>query len=321
MPTYLNSKHFYVYILAVMVTTTRRGIGLSIAGSYLWEYENANACLISFNKEEEVYSMKKHTLGLAVMIALAMGVIGGQTTAHASSTHTVETGDTLWEVARDNAVSVEDLLTWNNLDSSLIFPGQALKIESNIETYTVKKGDTLSHIAEKHNISLTELMSWNEISGHLIYPGDLLALEDMEISSPKSDVKSSQAKVQTPAASPPTKKAQEQTNPPVAKAPAPSAPAGKEMSVTATAYTAYCAGCSGITYTGIDLRSNPNQKVIAVDPNIIPLGSRVWVEGYGEAIAGDIGGAIKGNIIDVFLEDKQDALNWGRKTVTIRILD
>ena len=103
--------------------------------------------------------------------------------------------------------------------------------------------------------------------------------------------------------------------------PTPTSPTTKEMSVTATAYTAYCEGCSGITFTGIDLRSNPNQKVIAVDPSIIPLGSRVWVEGYGEAIAGDIGGAIKGNIIDVFLEHRQDALNWGRKTVTIKILE
>lgn len=266
--------------------------------------------------------MKKHTLGLAVVIALAISVIGGQTTTNASSTHTVETGDTLWKIALDNAVSVADLLTWNELDSSLIFPGQAVKIDKNIETYTVKKGDTLSDIAEAHNITLTEFMRWNEISGHLIYPGDQLALEDGEVSSPTSDVKSSQEQVQTPAASPPTEKTQQETKPPVAKAPAPSAaPSGKEMSVTATAYTAYCAGCSGITYTGIDLRSNPNQKVIAVDPNIIPLGSRVWVEGYGEAIAGDIGGAIKGNIIDVFLEDKQDALNWGRKTVNIRILE
>ena len=52
----------------------------------------------------------------------------------------------------------------------------------------------------------------------------------------------------------------------VAKAP-PASTSGQEMTMTATAYTAYCEGCSGITYTGIDLRSNPNQKVIAVDPN------------------------------------------------------
>ena len=65
--------------------------------------------------------------------------------------------------------------------------------------------------------------------------------------------------------------------------------------MTATAYTAHCNGCSGITATGINLRANPNLKVIAVDPSVIPLGSKVWVEGYGYAVAGDTGGAIKGN--------------------------
>lgn len=270
--------------------------------------------------------MKKHIFVLAVIAALSIGILSGQ--ASASSIHSVESGDTLWDIARDNNISVEDLLTWNELDSILIYPSQELKIEKEAEIYVVKKGDTLFDIAKDRNISLNELMEWNNISGHLIYPDDQLALDKTKKSSPQANVKSSQAK--TPVPTPPVAKAKVETKvekkvnktvPPVAKTPTPSPPTTKEMSVTATAYTAYCEGCSGVTYTGIDLRSNPNQKVIAVDPTIIPLGSRVWVEGYGEAIAGDIGGAIKGNIIDVFLEDRQDALNWGRKTVTIKILE
>ncbi|MFB4259596.1 peptidoglycan binding domain-containing protein [Niallia circulans] len=89
----------------------------------------------------------------------------------------------------------------------------------------------------------------------------------------------------------------------------------------ATAYSADCNGCSGVTATGIDLKANPNQKVIAVDPNVIPLGSRVYVEGYGEAIAGDTGGAISGNKIDVFVPSQSDAINFGRKTVKVTVLD
>jgi 3D (Asp-Asp-Asp) domain-containing protein/peptidoglycan hydrolase CwlO-like protein len=92
------------------------------------------------------------------------------------------------------------------------------------------------------------------------------------------------------------------------------------FTVTATAYTANCDGCSGVTSTGIDLNSNPDAKVIAVDPNVIPLGSIVDVEGYGHAIAGDTGGAIKGNKIDVFISDQQAAANWGVRTVKITIL-
>ena len=89
----------------------------------------------------------------------------------------------------------------------------------------------------------------------------------------------------------------------------------------ATAYTAFCEGCSGITANGTDLRANPGLKVIAVDPNVIPLGTHVWVEGYGEAIAADTGGAIKGNRIDLFMPSEDNANNWGRRTVTVEILN
>ncbi len=95
---------------------------------------------------------------------------------------------------------------------------------------------------------------------------------------------------------------------------------GKEFYVTATAYTPNCNGCSGITATGVNIKSNPNMKLIAVDPNVIPLGSKVWVEGYGYAIAADTGGAIKGNKIDILVSSKSAAKNWGRKKVRIKVL-
>ncbi|WP_188207834.1 3D domain-containing protein [Alkalibacillus aidingensis] len=98
-------------------------------------------------------------------------------------------------------------------------------------------------------------------------------------------------------------------------------PVKETMYVTATAYTANCDGCSGTTYTGIDLNKNPDQKVIAVDPDVIPLGSTVWVEGYGTAVAGDIGGAIQGDRIDVFIPSEEEAKRYGVKQVKIEILD
>ena len=100
-----------------------------------------------------------------------------------------------------------------------------------------------------------------------------------------------------------------------------SEPAGKEFYVTSTAYTANCNGCSGYTATGINLRANPNIKVIAVDPSVIPLGTKVYVEGYGYAIAADKGSAVKGFKIDVFVPSKADAYRWGRKRVKIKILN
>ncbi|QNF27716.1 G5 and 3D domain-containing protein [Metabacillus elymi] len=95
----------------------------------------------------------------------------------------------------------------------------------------------------------------------------------------------------------------------------------KEFYVNSTAYTASCSGCSGTTATGVNLRANPNAKVIAVDPNVIPLGTKVYVEGYGYAVAADTGSAIKGNKIDVFIPTKSAAYRWGSKKVKIKILD
>lgn len=95
---------------------------------------------------------------------------------------------------------------------------------------------------------------------------------------------------------------------------------GKEFYFSSTAYTASCNGCSGKTATGIDLHANPGAKIIAVDPSVIPLGTKVYVEGYGYAIAADTGTRIKGNKIDVFFASQSDAYRWGQRTVKIKIL-
>ena len=102
---------------------------------------------------------------------------------------------------------------------------------------------------------------------------------------------------------------------------APAEPAGRTLIVSATAYTASCTGCSGITATGINLKANPGLKVIAVDPNVIPLGSKVYVEGYGYAVAGDTGGAIKGNKIDLFMAKQSSAIAFGRQQVKVTVLN
>ena len=92
----------------------------------------------------------------------------------------------------------------------------------------------------------------------------------------------------------------------------------KTLVVSATAYSRHEAGLSNFTATGIDLSVNP--MVIAVDPSVIPLGSLVNVPGYGIAIAGDTGGAIVGNKIDLHMENLNAALAFGRQTLTITIL-
>ena len=84
--------------------------------------------------------------------------------------------------------------------------------------------------------------------------------------------------------------------------------------------TAYTGGT--LTATGSKPVYNPGGiSTIAVDPNVIPLGSKVYVSGYGTAIAADTGGAIKGNIIDVYFNSEADCIAWGRRTVTVEIRD
>jgi len=70
------------------------------------------------------------------------------------------------------------------------------------------------------------------------------------------------------------------------------------------------------SYTGLPLA----RGIVAVDPNVIPMGTRLYVEGYGDAIAADQGGAIKGNRIDLFFDSRQEAMSWGMKTVKVTIL-
>jgi 3D (Asp-Asp-Asp) domain-containing protein len=96
---------------------------------------------------------------------------------------------------------------------------------------------------------------------------------------------------------------------------------GKTLTMTATAYDpGYESNYPyyGLpSYIGLPLRKG----IIAVDPKVIPMGTRLYVEGYGEGIAADQGNAIKGNRIDLCFESRQDALNYGIKTVKVTILD
>ncbi len=85
------------------------------------------------------------------------------------------------------------------------------------------------------------------------------------------------------------------------------------ITMESTAYT----HTGNRTATGI----MPYVGVVAVDPKIIPLGSKLYVEGYGFGLAADTGGAIKGNIVDVFMDTRKEAINWGRRNVKVYILE
>ncbi len=89
--------------------------------------------------------------------------------------------------------------------------------------------------------------------------------------------------------------------------------AASAMHMVATAYTASCDGCDGVTAMGY----RAGHGVVAVDPRYIPLGSKLYIPGYGYAIAGDTGGAIRGNRIDLGFNSVADAIEFGRREITV----
>lgn len=103
------------------------------------------------------------------------------------------------------------------------------------------------------------------------------------------------------------------------------------LEVTATAYDLSFASCGkypgdkgyGITASGMYAR----RGCVAVDPKVIPLGTRLYIEApdgswsYGEAIAADTGGAIKGNKIDLFMDSYTECINFGRRSAIVYVLE
>ena len=87
--------------------------------------------------------------------------------------------------------------------------------------------------------------------------------------------------------------------------------------VEASAYTLAEGSGTGLTSTGVV----PYHGVVAVDPDVIPYGTRMYIPGYGFAVAADCGGAINGNTIALYMEDYGDAISWGRRDVTIYFLE
>jgi 3D (Asp-Asp-Asp) domain-containing protein len=81
--------------------------------------------------------------------------------------------------------------------------------------------------------------------------------------------------------------------------------------------TAYC-------YTGHKTKIGTwpkEERTVAVDPKVIPYGSRMVINGVGGYIAEDCGGAIKGRIIDIYMDSNGECVSWGRRTVEVRIVE
>lgn len=113
-----------------------------------------------------------------------------------ASTYQVKPGDSLWKVANAHKVTVDQIVQWNNLSSTVIYPQQTLKVantttttpkpatkpstpapSTSATTYTVKAGDSLSKIGAAHKVSVADLKKWNNLKSDLIFVGQKLAIQ------------------------------------------------------------------------------------------------------------------------------------------------
>jgi 3D (Asp-Asp-Asp) domain-containing protein len=134
----------------------------------------------------------------------------------------------------------------------------------------------------------------NTAAARLVYVSSLRARARLQATQVQSVVAAAQAAQQ-----------KSQQLQPTARPPA----SGRQLIVSATCYD-----LPGTTATGMPV----GVGVVAVDPSVIPLGSRMYIPGYGNGVAADVGGGIKGTIIDLWMPPAQCA-GWGRRTVTITI--
>lgn len=122
--------------------------------------------------------MKKQLFTVAASIGILFSAYSAQASAHELNVK-VQSGDTLWKIATSNNISVQDLQSWNNLNSNTIYVGQELSLiaphtHTTYGSYTVKSGDNLLLIARNYNTTVTELKSINNLTSDLLKVGQVL---------------------------------------------------------------------------------------------------------------------------------------------------
>lgn len=180
---------------------------------------------------------------------------------------------------------------------------ESKKLASSLDELTARKSeiDSLAREAVARKDRMTGARQ--EKQQLLVRAGD----EEQQVQAQASSVETKMKELNPPAAQP---------NP---SRPQPAGPptAGNKMTMVATMYCPLEPGLDDHTATGM----KATRGVIAVDPRVIPLGTRMWVEGYGNGIAGDTGSAIKGNRIDLCVDTLEECNAYGKRTVQVVILD
>jgi len=263
----------------------------------------------------------------------------------------VKNGDCLRSIAQKYGETLSTLRKTNNEWNDTIFPRQVFNVSVTtsptvqqtaqtkgnlLKTYTVKSGDSLRSITQKYGETLNTLRRANNKWNDTIFPGQVLNvsvatsstlhqpvhLKNKKLSS--MIVESKQSKLNNTSVKQKSKDYIQLGNKKASSVITKIKHSYKRDSNTTykASYTmnatAYAGG--GLTAMGSKpVRNSSGISTIAVDPSVIPLGTKVYISGYGNAICSDTGGSIKGSRIDLYMNSEAESLNWGRKTVTLYI--
>lgn len=220
-----------------------------------------------------------------------------KSTEDGSTEYTIQWGDTLSSVALATDLSIDSLVEVNDINNAnAIYSGNTISLSADHSTVTIETAED----TKSYNVSEPK---------EVVEVEPTVEKEPVVEEAPAEEPVVVEEAVTEPAA----------TTPEAPKAETTSESSGQTVTVEATAYSTNQPELSDTTATGINLNQNPN--VIAVDPSVIPLGSTVYVPGYGTFTAGDTGSAINGNRIDVHITDLTAATNFGRQTIDVQILN
>lgn len=228
----------------------------------------------------------------------------------------VKPGDTLYRISKAYDVPLDELIRWNEITNPLLLrAGETIEIPRQWRVvYVMKEGETLETAARRLSVKVDELRRLNGLTKDDAVPaGFALCLPNRPEVVARLQEQATLATTRTER----------------------SAHSGRSRFVygrylgrfTLTAYTAgpESTGKSpghpayGITASGATVQEG---TTIAVDPRVIPMGSRVYIEGIGYRVAQDTGSAIKGNRIDVYIEDLEEALRFGvKKGVAVYLVE
>jgi len=286
--------------------------------------------------------MKKNILSIIALFTLALGTTGittvlasqneksedvlDKTEIKQSEELGIQNGlDYLIDEREESKVIIQTLAARPSSEEPLLEPvsiedeqEKTEDEEKNTVDYTVESGDTLINIATAFEVDVSELIKWNE---HVTNDSPLQIDEVIQIETnlTTETIKPEKLTWETKTSEESLPVANQQDTDMDETSAASSDASTEKMTVVATAYSRNQPSLTNITASGIDLSQNP--QVIAVDPTVIPLGTKVYVEGYGEAIAGDTGSAIIGNRVDLHMDSIDESFNWGIQEVELTILN